>query len=203
MTQLVCNTYKGRCGCPTICRTRVINQTGGCQCQTQKPKRVKCYWSCPLWVSLALQIYQMKLIGNTLSLWSWETCLSGVTFLPRFSDSLQCLQSRWKMREVRGGKAAHSEVDRWIIRAHPLSCSQLYYICWGFINPWGSKGKPICTLSVPLFPYLHKHSHLCWSTFPRLLLKLFFFWTAEVMDLEPFLMFSAWKRKAASWKLYF
>lgn len=58
----------------------------------------------PAWVSLALQVYQMKLIGNTLALWFWETCLSGVTFLLRFPDSLQCLQPGWKMREyILGG----------------------------------------------------------------------------------------------------
>lgn len=51
-------------------------------------KWVKYYWSSPPWVSLALRLYQMQLIGNIFSLWSWEMCLSEVTFLLRFSDSL-------------------------------------------------------------------------------------------------------------------
>ena len=71
----------------------------------------------PAWVSLALQIYQMKLIGNTLRLCSWETCLSGVTFLLRFPDSMQCWQPRWKMREyILGGG-----YEWWIISTRLLT----------------------------------------------------------------------------------
>lgn len=76
----------------------------------------------PAWVSRALQIYQMKLIGNTLGPRSWETCLSGVTFLLRFPDSLQRLQPRWKMREyVLGGGRRH--IEGWMMNTstHPLT----------------------------------------------------------------------------------
>lgn len=93
VTAELSDTYKGRCGRTIICGTTTINHRAACQCQTHLTKWVKCYWSCPPWVSLALTLYQMELIGNIFSLWSWEMCLSGVTFLPWFSDSPQRLQS--------------------------------------------------------------------------------------------------------------
>lgn len=110
-------------------------------------KWVKRYWSCPLWVSLALTIYQMELIGNTFSLWPWEMCLSGVTFLLRCSDSLQRLQSGWRLWEwifffwvgvvgygstFRGGLVMYNKYTSFSsCRACPLTGLNM---CWGFIR---------------------------------------------------------------------
>lgn len=116
----------------------------------------------PAWVSLALQIYQMKLIGNTLGLRSRRrVCQESHSCCDSLTACSAC--------SLGGGRGSHfrrvrRHIERWMVNNKHTSFTRggacpltRLNMCWGFINLWGLGRQPDSTASLS---YRHTHTYL-------------------------------------------